>query len=50
MTSDTPVFGHYPICNAEISRAYVLVNYQKADETTGAWAECPACDDVVSPE
>jgi len=49
MTDDTPTHGRCPGCGEGISAAYILVEYEKNDGTTGIWAECPTCDDVVSP-
>ena len=50
MTSDTPNHGRCPECDEGISASWILVEYEKDDGTTGVWAECPVCDDVVSPE
>ncbi|WP_455429257.1 DUF7837 family putative zinc-binding protein [Haloplanus rubicundus] len=50
MTNDTRKHGRCPKCDEDISVAHVLVEYEKDDGTTGLWAECPTCDDVVSPE
>jgi len=50
MGNDTPELGQCPECDQDISAAHVLVEYEKDDGTTGIWAECPICDDVVSPE
>mgnify|MGYP000043471842 CR=1 FL=1 len=49
MTDDTPKHGRCPECDEDISAAYILVEYEKGDGMTGIWAECPTCDDVVSP-
>jgi len=49
MTDDTPTHGRCPGCGEGISAACILVEYEKNDGTTGIWAECPTCDDVVSP-
>jgi endogenous inhibitor of DNA gyrase (YacG/DUF329 family) len=46
--SDAPV-GDCPDCGREIPAAYQLIEYQRADGTTGIYAECPECDKVVSP-
>ena len=50
MTDDTPKLGRCPECEENISAAYILVEYEKNDGTTGIWAECPSCDDVVNPD
>jgi len=49
MTSDASL-GRCPDCGERISRAWLLVEYEKDNGTTGIWAECPSCEDVVSPE
>jgi len=49
MTGDPPL-GRCPKCGEELSIAYILVEYEKDDGTTGIWAECPTCDEVVSPQ
>ena len=36
-----------PNCRRELPPAYTLIEYEKHDGTVGAFAECPACDDVV---
>jgi hypothetical protein len=50
MTGDASILGRCPNCDEPISEAWLLVEYEKDDDETGVWAECPACDDVVSPE
>lgn len=50
MTDDTSILGRCPDCGERISRAGVLVEYEKDDGTVGIWAECPQCGSVVSPE
>lgn len=50
MNRDASTLGRCPECGESISAAWVLVEYEKADGTTGVWAECPACADVVCPE
>jgi predicted RNA-binding Zn-ribbon protein involved in translation (DUF1610 family) len=50
MTQNTSVLGRCPECGADISRAWLLIEYEKTDGTTGIWAECPTCGEVVSPE
>ena len=50
MTQNASVLGRCPECGADISRAWLLIEYEKTDGTTGIWAECPACGEVVSPE
>jgi len=50
MNADESSLGRCPECGEDISEAWVLVEYKKDDGTEGVWAECPACEDVVSPE
>jgi hypothetical protein len=50
LMTDDPPLGRCPKCGEELSSAYVLVEYEKDDGTTGIWAECPICDGVVSPQ
>ncbi|WP_437125173.1 DUF7837 family putative zinc-binding protein [Haloarcula limicola] len=50
MTRDTSILGLCPDCDEEITPAWLLVEYEQDDGTTGIWAECPACEDVVKPE
>ncbi len=50
MTRDQPSLGRCPNCSEEIPRAWMLIEYETADGTTDNWAECLACDTVVSPE
>lgn len=49
MNSDSSTLGRCPECDTQISSAWILVEYTKDDGTTGIWAECPDCGDVVSP-
>ena len=39
-----------PGCGEEIPSGWTLIEYEKADGTVGIWAECPSCEEVVSPE
>jgi len=50
MTRKTPDYGRGPECDTDISAAHILVESETDNGTTGIWAECPGCDDVVSPE
>ena len=49
MTDNTPKHGRCPECDEDISAAYIFIEYEKDDGTTGIWAECPTCGDVVNP-
>jgi len=50
MTRNTSILGRCPECGEEVSTAWVLIEYERADGSTGVWAECPTCGEVVSPE
>jgi hypothetical protein len=50
MNTDDSTLGRCPDCGESISKAWLLVEYEKADGTESVWAECPACEDVVAPE
>ena len=50
MTSDQTILGRCPNCGEEILKAWVLIEYETADGATDYWAECLACDTVVSPD
>jgi len=50
MPTDESSLGRCPDCGELISDGWLLVEYTKDDGTDGVWAECPACEDVVSPE
>jgi len=49
MTRNSSLLGGCPECGEDISEGWLLIEYEKADGTTGIWAECPACEDVVRP-
>lgn len=50
MNADESFLGRCPECGEDISVAWILVEYEKADGTEGVWTECPACESVVAPE
>jgi hypothetical protein len=50
MSNDESVLGRCPHCGEFITDVWVLVEYETEDGSTGIWAECPSCEDVVSPE
>jgi hypothetical protein len=50
MVRDNSQLGRCPECGTDIPSAWVLVEYEKDDGTEGIWAECPGCNEVVSPE
>lgn len=41
--------GRCPYCEAEISSAQILIQYETADSSE-TFAECPECLDVVHPQ
>ncbi|QCQ77385.1 hypothetical protein E6P09_18880 (plasmid) [Haloferax mediterranei ATCC 33500] len=50
MTSDSTILGRCPDCGAEIEPYQSLIEFEEADGTTGVFAECYSCDEVVRPE
>ncbi|AGB15820.1 hypothetical protein Halru_1205 [Halovivax ruber XH-70] len=40
--------GDCPRCGASIDETAVIIEYEVSDRET-AYAECPTCEDVVSP-
>ncbi|WP_455429065.1 DUF7837 family putative zinc-binding protein [Halopenitus persicus] len=45
MSTQNRHLGKCPHCGGEILSYHVLIEY-----TSGVWAECPDCRDVVDPE
>lgn len=41
--------GACPVCDAELSRFDVLIEYERSDGEPAAYAECPDCQCVVHP-
>jgi hypothetical protein len=50
MTTDESTIGRCPDCSERIPSTWLLIEFEKDDGTTGCWAECPACSDVVRPK
>ncbi|TKX57100.1 hypothetical protein EXE43_18260 [Halorubrum sp. SS5] len=50
MTNNPLSLGHCPTCNREISQAWKLIEYERADGDIGVFAECPTCDEVIKPQ
>ena len=50
MSDKTEPLGICPKCGAEIEPFQLLVEYEKDDGTTGRFAECESCGEVVRPE
>ena len=42
--------GECPLCGTSITEPWVLIEYENTDGTTGKWAECPDCAEIVEPE
>jgi endogenous inhibitor of DNA gyrase (YacG/DUF329 family) len=49
MSHEQSSVGECPDCGREIRSTNTLISYEKDDGTTGIFAECPECDDVVEP-
>jgi uncharacterized Zn finger protein len=50
MTTDDRPLGTCPNCGHDVRRIDELISYRRSDNTTGVFAECPSCGDVVSPD
>lgn len=50
MSPDQATIGVCPDCGREIQPVHTIIEYEKNDGETGAFAECPECNDVVEPE
>jgi len=50
MNSDASELGRCPECGERIPETWLLIQYETSDDKTRIWAECPACETVVSPE
>ena len=48
MSIDQISLGNCPNCGGEITRDYVLIEYESAGQPA-TFAECPHCRDVVHP-
>lgn len=46
---DEPL-GECPNCSESIADCDVLIRYDRSDGSTGVYAECPDCREVVAPE
>lgn len=49
MSTRTSVLGRCPQCGAAVSRADVLISYERDGDAT-QYAECPDCLAVVRPD
>jgi hypothetical protein len=50
MNSNNTDLGSCPDCGTQIPATWLLIEYETDDGTESVWAECPECEDVVSPE
>lgn len=50
MTSDDRRLGTCPDCGGEIRAVDELITYERSDGSVGMFAECPVCEEVVTPE
>jgi len=50
MANDVKALGNCPHCGHNITPAYLLIEYERSNGERGAYAECPECEDVVSPQ
>lgn len=48
MSIDRPPLGACPFCESTVTTHDVIIEYEK-DGTESAFAECPACHEVVDP-
>lgn len=47
--NSNPSLGRCPRCDAEITPAYLVIEYE-TDGGRSAYAECPGCEEIVTPE
>lgn len=50
MPDEAEALGLCPECGEQVTPPWVLLRYEKDDGTEGVWAECPNCQEVISPE
>jgi len=50
MPPETETVGVCPECGAEIGPGQILIEYEQEDRSRGLFAECYACEAVVSPQ
>jgi hypothetical protein len=50
MSNTEDGIGQCPVCRYAITAADVLIRYERADDTEGIFADCPACREIVAPE
>lgn len=49
MATNDSSLGRCPRCGAEIPEAYLLIRYETAAGEESSFAECPDCEDVITP-
>lgn len=50
MPADNSSLGRCPNCGREITPANLLIEYETDEDEHAAFAECPQCNEIVSPE
>ncbi|WP_083874960.1 DUF7837 family putative zinc-binding protein [Haloferax sulfurifontis] len=50
MTSDSTILGRCPDCGEETEAYQSIIEFEDSDGSTGVFAECYSCDEVVRPE
>ncbi|WP_449271783.1 DUF7837 family putative zinc-binding protein [Haloferax litoreum] len=50
MTRNSSTLGRCPDCGEEIDASQSIIEFEDADGSTGVFAECYSCDEVVRPE
>ncbi|WP_224829177.1 hypothetical protein [Saliphagus infecundisoli] len=48
-TNETHALGSCPRCSTEIKPLHVLIEYESTPGEQNMFAECPACQEVVTP-
>lgn len=44
------MLGLCPNCSESIADRDVIIEYERDDGTTGVYAECPDCREIIAPE
>ena len=50
MRPNQALLGNCPDCGEDVTSLSKLIEYERTDGATGIYAECPACDAVITPE
>lgn len=48
--SDRSMLGACPNCSEAIADHDVIIEYECTDGSTGVYAECPDCREIIAPE